>query len=57
METARETLKRNNVEIDLGDHRSAEEIVAALGLTAVISDTTNQPNVRTRTSDSPYFVQ
>ena len=45
-ETAREILKNNGVEIDAGDHRSAEEIVEFLGLGAM----TGHENV-------PEFVQ
>lgn len=35
METASEILRRNSIEINLGDHRPPEEIVQALGLTAL----------------------
>lgn len=43
METPREILRQNNVEISLEDHRPLEEIVRALGLVAA------QPEVQTPT--------
>jgi hypothetical protein len=62
MNEARETLKKYNVEIDVTDHRSPEEIVKALGLTAVSTET-NLPSVdiqdtiEDKIARRPYFVK
>jgi len=41
MESASELLRRHGVEIDLGDHRTADEIAIALGLRAAIASEMN----------------
>jgi hypothetical protein len=62
MNKAQEILRQNGVEIDLGDHRPAEEIVIALGLTAALTEAASSQVVIENTTEEmklrrPYFVK
>lgn len=60
MNEAQEILRKHTVEIDAGDHRSAEEIVRALGLTAGVSEVASDTSGLSATEEikirRPYFA-
>jgi len=62
MNEAGETLRKYNVEIDVTDHRSPEEIVKALGLKALSIETNLPPvdvqdTIEDKMARRPYFVK